>query len=103
MPLVLGPGARGHDFGPSMRKYQAAKRQYKDAKKRDLYGQAGNARRQMDLAEAEMIAYGAPGVWCCAVVPFSKTWHAIREGRITPKMAAARDKLAKAGRWPLRG
>jgi hypothetical protein len=86
-----------------MTKYQNAKRKWKEAKRRGLYGQMGEFRKAMRLAELEMVAYGAPGVWCCAVVPFSKTWHTIREGRITPKMKAARDELARAGRWPIRG
>lgn len=101
--LVFGAGSGGRDFGPSMRKYQTAKRKWKEAKRRGLYGPEGEYRMAMELAELEMIAYGAPGVWCCAVVPFSHTWHTIREGRITPKMQAARDKLAQRGRWPLRG
>ena len=99
--LSLG-GPKGHDFGKSMRKYQNAKALWKDAKRRGLYGAEGEYRRDMELAELEMIAYGAPGVWCCAVVPFSKTWKAIEAGKLTPKMQDARDKLAKAGRWPIR-
>lgn len=100
--LVLGHGANGHDFGPSMRAYQKAKREYKAAIKLQQHKKAGDARNEMDLAEAEMVAYGAPGVWCCAVVPFSSTWRTIRDGRITTKMQGARDELQRAGRWPIK-
>ena len=101
--LVFGAGSGGHDFGPSMRRYQAAKRVWKAARKREDSKLEGEARREMHLNELEMIAYGAPGVWCCAVVPFSATWRTIRDGRITTKMQGSRDELQRAGRWPIRG
>ena len=100
MKLSLG-GVGGHDFGPSMKKYQDAKKRYKAALNTGNKPNQRLAIKDLDLAELEMIAMGAPGAWCAAVFPWSKAGRAIAAGTTTAKMDAARAELKKQGRWPL--
>ena len=101
MNLSLGGRIGGVDFGPSMKKYQAAKRRHRAATKAGRPPEQTIAQRDMDLAELEMIALGGT-LQVAAVWPFGPEAEAIKRGGATPRMQDARDKLTEVGRWPIK-